>query len=462
MYSQTLWELIRNMLEMDSSKRATLCDVSDCLESCSDLQNNNEQSDLHVEKIETELMNMSKRVTDLELKLSNALEEVQLIQRELKIIENENLKLLQENKTLKNELNNQQRQQEQQQASEVGSAGSSYQKIPQGKNSVKSTVRDDQRSDANSKASSPVPKMQRATVVKSTESTVRDDQQTYDNPENVSTSGLPYYTSSRGELSGSSIDQSVDSIGNDNGVTFLRAARKGNLNIIETSLDQGVDIDIKEDDDKTALHFACENGHESVVETLLCRGANTELVTKSEENTGLHLAAKQGQNAVVKMLTKKMSDINRQNKKGKTAVHVAAEFNQTEVCKILCLVGATTELLRDNDGYLPIHIACVKNHLGVLKVLVEGGAKIRSKGPEGWLPLHLACKHNSIQVVEYLLDNGFSVNDQDHLKWTPLHVAFYFSNQEAIDLLTKRGADVDKLTISKKTPCQLADLGRVE
>ena len=52
------------------------------------------------------------------------------------------------------------------------------------------------------------------------------------------------------------------------------AASRGNLDLVKSILIQGIDINTKGEDDKTALMLACEKGHEDIVEYLIAQGAD--------------------------------------------------------------------------------------------------------------------------------------------------------------------------------------------
>ena len=56
------------------------------------------------------------------------------------------------------------------------------------------------------------------------------------------------------------------------------AASRGNLDLVNSILKQGIDINTKGEDDKTALMLACEKGHEEIVEYLMEQDAVTTIL----------------------------------------------------------------------------------------------------------------------------------------------------------------------------------------
>ena len=63
---------------------------------------------------------------------------------------------------------------------------------------------------------------------------------------------------------------------------LISAARAGDLALVEALLDQGTDIEVRDDIGRTALMYASTMGRAAVVETLLDRGAALE----ARDNSG--------------------------------------------------------------------------------------------------------------------------------------------------------------------------------
>ncbi|PIG82070.1 hypothetical protein AARAC_000247 [Aspergillus arachidicola] len=89
-----------------------------------------------------------------------------------------------------------------------------------------------------------------------------------------------------------------------------RAAQRGHLETCKILLDEGANIDTRDDgtnaqaqdkSDRTALFMAAERGHKAVVKLLLGEGANTEARDKWDR-TPIFLAAEHGHETIVKLL----------------------------------------------------------------------------------------------------------------------------------------------------------------
>ena len=109
---------------------------------------------------------------------------------------------------------------------------------------------------------------------------------------------------------------------------------------------------------KTALMMASYQGHETVVELLLERGAKIEVQDGSLKQTALIMAADKGHERIVKLLLEKgaNADVNIRLQ-AKQAIHEAIEGGHLDVVKII--INKHPELLNAKASYLgtPLKIA---------------------------------------------------------------------------------------------------------
>ena len=89
----------------------------------------------------------------------------------------------------------------------------------------------------------------------------------------------------------------------------------------------------------------------------------------SQGNTALHIAAQYNQTDVAKYLVDKGADLNLQDSQGNTALHIAVQYNQTNVAKYLVDKGADLNL-QNNDGKIPVDIAA-KSPTNIAETLYE-------------------------------------------------------------------------------------------
>merc|ERR1719479_579025 len=88
---------------------------------------------------------------------------------------------------------------------------------------------------------------------------------------------------------------------------------KDNLEEVKSALEKlqmkGYDVNVQDDDGRTGLHFATEEGNKKVTEFLLEKGAYVDAVDK-DCRTALHIASCRGQNKIVHVLFQNGANIN--------------------------------------------------------------------------------------------------------------------------------------------------------
>ena len=79
---------------------------------------------------------------------------------------------------------------------------------------------------------------------------------------------------------------------------------------------------------------------------------------------------------------------------------------------------------KKDDGFAPIHLACLNNNYETTKLLIENGsALIDSRNLNHQSPLHLAVERLNAQIVKLLVQKKANVNLEDSDGDTPLHCA---------------------------------------
>lgn len=135
----------------------------------------------------------------------------------------------------------------------------------------------------------------------------------------------------------------LDSRGEDAMTALHLAAKSGLLEICKLILDTGkININLQDDGGWTALIWACEFKHVSVVKTLLDYGSDPNSRDK-EQNISLHWSAFSGSLEVSEMLLNRGCDINAKNEHGDTPLHVAARQDNYECVMLFLARNADVE-----------------------------------------------------------------------------------------------------------------------
>ncbi len=113
---------------------------------------------------------------------------------------------------------------------------------------------------------------------------------------------------------------------------FFAAAKTGQVEVLDTFLDQGFPVNQRNNQSYTALMMATYHGQKSAVKTLLDHGANACLKDK-RDHTAMMAAVVKAEWGIARMLYQK--DCHQAHSTGKTLEEFARIFGQTEKLKAL-------------------------------------------------------------------------------------------------------------------------------
>ncbi|EAY04906.1 ankyrin repeat protein, putative [Trichomonas vaginalis G3] len=241
--------------------------------------------------------------------------------------------------------------------------------------------------------------------------------------------------------------QTIDILMNENidiskisliGCTAIHYASVGNCKeIAEFLISHGVDINVKNDYNETALHYS---PYKETTEVLISHGIDINWKQK-HGYTALHLAANINSEEVVELLLSHGADVNAKDKEGETPLHHAAKNNCKETAEFLISHGADVNA-KDKNNKTPLHKTTTNNCKETAEILISHGVDVNSKDKEEKTPLHHAAKNNSIETAEYLISHGADVNAKDKDGNPPIYWAIMKTNKDIIRLLIEHGADI--------------------
>jgi ankyrin repeat protein len=221
---------------------------------------------------------------------------------------------------------------------------------------------------------------------------------------------------------------------------LIPAASSGLLEICKLLVKEGIDVNAKDKDGITALMEASIMGHNKVVEFLLAKGADVNAAASSEV-TALWLAASEGRVDVMKTLLKKGADATNARVDGITALMTASVGGHADAVSSLLQNGADPTVT-DNDGLTPLMNAAENGTVATMKLLVEHAndpAYINIMSNTGFSPLIIASAHGHVDAVEYLVNAGADVDAVHENKVTALMYAAASGHVDTMKILIQKG-----------------------
>uniref|UniRef100_A0A672TZ81 Uncharacterized protein n=1 Tax=Strigops habroptila TaxID=2489341 RepID=A0A672TZ81_STRHB len=173
---------------------------------------------------------------------------------------------------------------------------------------------------------------------------------------------------------------------------------KGNLSELEKTLKDN-DINALNSSSETLLHVAAANGHVTIMEYLISKGAKVDVKDKNGR-TPLHRAAEKGHDrTMVEMLLNAKADPNAQDKEKKTPLHTAAVRGHLGIVEVL-LAGKARFGVKDMDGCTPMHYAAIKGNIEIVKILLASGKNKNIDDRNIWRKTALNLKDTEIEMLE--------------------------------------------------------------
>lgn len=301
----------------------------------------------------------------------------------------------------------------------------------------------------------------------------------------------------------------------DRNTALHQAAAMGSVDMIEYLLAQGADPEMKNKEGNTPIHIAIINRKYDALRVLAENGKNIFLKDKEGMNALDRIFEIESDLLYNSVITPKSVEI--KNDDGQTMIHyfvlkknliaiqkcVSANVNLSiensegltplalalkdssdpdnikiaaELIKAKCepvrgeysyfedTVRTYNVLLRDSNNRTPLHSAVSKNHLGIVKFLLDNGASISAQDNSGYTPLHIATINGYSEIAKLLLDYGADVNARDIKGRTPLLLEIEKDQQTVINMYTtllNHQADVHAKDINGNTTLHSATKSKV-
>ncbi|KAL3467923.1 ankyrin repeat-containing domain protein [Aspergillus heterothallicus] len=197
---------------------------------------------------------------------------------------------------------------------------------------------------------------------------------------------------------------------------------------MEIVLSQGIDINSRDDSDRTPLMQAAYYGSTASVQVLLAHGAETELIDDH----------------------------------GRTALFCAALTGHSDVTSLLLDMGADSDV-RDQWGCSMLHVAARANTIGdtsdhatTAKYLVQHGAQLNLQDCRQRSALILAVMTGQDETAKLLIEHGAQLELIDDCRRTALSYAYARDAFATIKLLIDAGCNQEMMGRWRRSPIDYA------
>ena len=257
----------------------------------------------------------------------------------------------------------------------------------------------------------------------------------------------------------------------------------GSLDNVKTLINYGVNMQLTSLDGRwNVFHFACACSNADMVELLIrsytlkldafVRGVNQQAATLCRShrlicslyyheynekhsfflNTMLSLKNEERCEICKEC---KAAPMNTLDDMGMTPLMVACEKNNLEIVSLLIKWGVAVNMT-SIQKYTALHVAARYSNIDLIEVLINSDANVNAIDELGFTPLFWACRGNNLNVVTWLINRGACVNIKSKENWNVLHMAAICADNKMIEFLLSLKIPITAVDCKGKTPLSLA------
>jgi ankyrin repeat protein len=238
---------------------------------------------------------------------------------------------------------------------------------------------------------------------------------------------------------------------------LVDAVKDGNREAVRALLKRATDVNAREEDGTTALHWAVRGDDAETVALLIRSGANVQAANRYGI-TPLWLAATNGSPIVVDALLKAGADAGIALPEGETLLMTAARTGNAAVVKAFLARGREVDAREHVFGQTALMWAAAENHADATRALIDAGADVNltsdvvepirwslsNSYKGGFTALMFAARQGALDSARVLIEAGADLNATDPDGITPLLLAAINGHYDMAALLVHSGADVNR------------------
>lgn len=248
------------------------------------------------------------------------------------------------------------------------------------------------------------------------------------------------------------------------------AVKRRDADEVRALLTDKVDVNAREGDGATALHWAVDADDATLVGLLLDAGARVD-VANDLGVTPLHLACANASTALATRLLAARAPVDAVTPSGITPLMQAARVGAVAIVEQLLAAGASPSMRERERGQTALMWAAARRHGAVVRALLAAGADVtprtaaravtvmldRGPGREaktamahgarvqqgGFTALHFAAQSGDAESTSLLVDHGAAIDDRAADGQSPLVLAVFSGHADVARVLLDRGADAN-------------------
>ncbi|KAK4081239.1 uncharacterized protein Triagg1_2771 [Trichoderma aggressivum f. europaeum] len=225
---------------------------------------------------------------------------------------------------------------------------------------------------------------------------------------------------------------------------LIEAAINGQRDIAIMLLENGANVNIRDQYGEAPLHWAVRKRHMEIITLLLDKGANIDILDR-EKGPPLWIAIELGDAEMVKFLFTLGANIHASpGPRGWTALHKAVSCRAGSMVKLLIELGADNDIKESTTDVPLLWLAAEQGSKSMVKLLIKLGANIDAKDTFQLTPLSRAVKMADGTAVKLLVELGADIEAKSgSYGQTPLSMAAYDNKEGMVKLLIKLRADIE-------------------
>lgn len=236
----------------------------------------------------------------------------------------------------------------------------------------------------------------------------------------------------------------------DNGNSLLQLLALSELEDAAVFLSESANVNHVNRAGLTALHIACQNGLPKLAKALLEHGASPNIQSGiGEMKTAIHYAVEGKHQTILEVFVDAQAntatekpDFNLKTVDGDSALSLALKFDAKDLVPVLIKGGADVNVRNGQDLTL-LHQAILKEDAETAVFLLNQSADMNALTGDQESPLQLAIHCRLPKVVDALCSLGVSFSSPNNKGDPPLWTALESEQEEIASVLVRHGVDTD-------------------